>query len=223
MKRRADEDPDLVAEEDERLKKKRKKKQKRERSERKRRADEDPSLVTEEDERLKKKRKKKLKEEDDEHEIGLGNLNEDLKFEVLKLLDAESLATAACVNKKWSEMAKDDRLWEFIVTRRWCWANVGCRNRDFCSYVRRTGGFRSFFYCVISNVWEKLTSSSVASSSSKLIWGNNEVEPNTDSGDKEVILGMYVLCVFHYEKRNLSRKMEIRITRKRNRRSNCKT
>ncbi|KAI3932464.1 hypothetical protein MKW92_035256 [Papaver armeniacum] len=179
MRKTADEDPDLVIGEDKRLKKKRKKIQTRETEEMKKTADEEPDLVIEEDKRLKKKRKKKLEEEDDEHEIGLGNLTDDLTFEVLKHLDVKTLATAACVNKKWSKMAEDDRLWEFIYTRRW--VNMDISNRQFRSYVLRLGGFRSFFSGLISTLSEKQTSSSssIASSSSR----TTIVKPVPNSGN----------------------------------------
>ncbi|KAI3877564.1 hypothetical protein MKX03_003200 [Papaver bracteatum] len=183
-------------------------------------ADEEPDLVFEEDKRMKRKGKKKLEEEEDgEHEIGLGNLNDDLIFEVLKHLDVKTLATAACVNKKWSKMAEDDRLWEFICTRRW--APLGLSNRKFRSFVLDdSGGFRRFYSTILSaatTLSKKQTSSSssIASRTRTAI-----VQPKVIN---EVILLMYVICIRCYEMMNLSSNNRNSDNKKRKRRINCKT
>ncbi|RVW57243.1 F-box protein GID2 [Vitis vinifera] len=73
-------------------------------------------------------------------ETAFVNLDEDLLFEVLKHVDARTLATAACVSRQWKRTAHDERLWEMICTRHW--ANVGCGTQQLRSVVLALGGFR---------------------------------------------------------------------------------
>ncbi|KAI3875648.1 hypothetical protein MKW92_004760 [Papaver armeniacum] len=153
-----------------------------------------------------KKRKKKLEEEednDDEHEFGLGNLNDDIIFEVLKHLDVKTLATAACVNKKWSKMAEDDELWEFICTRRW--ADMGLSNRKFRSFVLDFGGFRRFYSSIISALLEKKTSSSsptIASSRTSTIFSKKQTffasssVASSSSRTNSVLTKSYFQCMY---------------------------
>ncbi|KAE8684367.1 F-box protein GID2 [Hibiscus syriacus] len=79
---------------------------------------------------------KKIKEE----ETGLMGLDENLLYEVLKHVDARTLAMASCVRKQWLKTASDERLWELICTRHW--ANIGCGTQQLRSAVLPLGGFR---------------------------------------------------------------------------------
>lgn len=103
----------------------------------------DPSPSSaEEDQKMKKV---KTYEEEAEEEVearneGLGFLDNNLLFEVLKHADARTLASASCVSRQWHETAQDERLWELICTRHW--ANIGCENRQLRSVVLALGGFR---------------------------------------------------------------------------------
>ncbi|KAE8674729.1 F-box protein GID2 [Hibiscus syriacus] len=83
---------------------------------------------------------KKIKQEPDEQETGFMNLDENLLYEVLKHVDARTLAMASCVSKQWQKTAKDERLWELICTRHW--ANIGCGTQQLRSVVLPLGGFR---------------------------------------------------------------------------------
>lgn len=71
---------------------------------------------------------------------GLGWLDSNLVFEVLKHVDARTLAMAACVNREWHKTAQDERLWELICTK--LWANTGCGEQQLRSVVLALGGFR---------------------------------------------------------------------------------
>ncbi|XP_020213037.1 F-box protein GID2 isoform X2 [Cajanus cajan] len=71
---------------------------------------------------------------------GLGCLDSNLVFEVLKHVDARTLGMAACVNKEWQKTAQDERLWELICTK--LWANTGCGEQQLRSVVLALGGFR---------------------------------------------------------------------------------
>ncbi|KAI3991183.1 hypothetical protein MKX01_022404 [Papaver californicum] len=168
---------------------------------------EDPNLVIE-DERL-KKRKNKLEEEEevkeDDNETGFANLNDDLAFEVLKNCDAKTLATAACVNKKWSKMAEDERLWEIICTRHW--ANIGCGKRQLCSVVLALGGFRRLHSLYIWPLLKRSSSSSTASSSlssSSVLPSRTVVKPKPNWGKDEVNLSLSLLSIRYFEMMNFS-------------------
>ncbi|KAI3840453.1 hypothetical protein MKW92_020114 [Papaver armeniacum] len=166
----------------------------------KRTADEDPNhpVTEEEDERLKKRKNKLQEEDDDDTEIGFVKLNDDLAFEVLKHFDAKSLATAACVNKKWSKMAEDERLWEIICTRHW--ENIGCGNRQLRSVVLALGGFRRLHSLYI---WPLLKNSSPSSSSSSIASSSSSstaiVKPKPNWGKDEVNLSLSLLSIRYYE------------------------
>ncbi|KAG2663563.1 hypothetical protein I3760_16G036800 [Carya illinoinensis] len=92
-----------------------------------------------EDEKMKRIRVDE-EEEDGEKGIGFVNLDENLLYEVLKHVDARTLAAASCVSKLWHRTAQDERLWELICTRDW--ANIGCANQQLRSVVLALGGFR---------------------------------------------------------------------------------
>nr|DAD41985.1 TPA_asm: hypothetical protein HUJ06_016308 [Nelumbo nucifera] len=99
---------------------------------------EDPTV--DDEKRRKKKRSEEEEEEESSQEVGFVLLDEDLLFEVLKHLDARSLAIASCVNKQWYRTARDERLWELVCTRHW--TNIGCGNQQLRSVVLALGGFR---------------------------------------------------------------------------------
>ncbi|KAI3880400.1 hypothetical protein MKW92_002123 [Papaver armeniacum] len=165
----------------------------------KRTADEDPNhpVTEEEDERLKKRKNKLQEDDDDDTEIGFVKLNDDLAFEVLKHFDAKSLATAACVNKKWSKMAEDERLWEIICTRHW--ANIGCGNRQLRSVVLALGGFRRLHSLYIWPLLKNSSSSSSSIASSSSSSTTAIVKPKPNWGKDEVNLSLSLLSIRYYE------------------------
>ncbi|XP_042489280.1 F-box protein GID2-like [Macadamia integrifolia] len=116
----------------------------------------------------KKKMKGDLEEEQQREETGFVHLNGDLLFEVLKHVDARSLAKAACVNKQWNQTARDERLWEMICTRHW--ANTGGGPQRLRSVLLSLGGFRGLHsQCLLPLLKPpSLPSSSSSSSSSSL-------------------------------------------------------
>ncbi|KAL5559104.1 hypothetical protein UlMin_035315 [Ulmus minor] len=164
---------------------------------------------------------KKIKideEEEEEGVIGSGfmNLDNNLLFEVLKHVDAKSLAMAACVSKQWHETAQDERLWELICTRQW--ANIGCGNQQLRSVVLALGGFRRLHSLYIwplskpqSSTSSSPTSASASSSSPTVAsssWGpltpiisSNTKQP-TRWGKDEVNLSLSLLSIRFYEKMN---------------------
>ena len=48
---------------------------------------------------------------------GMGYFDDNVLFEVLKHVEARTLAMASCVNKQWHKTAQDERLWELISTK----------------------------------------------------------------------------------------------------------
>lgn len=70
--------------------------------------------------------------------------NDDILHEVLKHLDAKSLASASCVNRRWRLAAEDQSLWEGICTRHWP-AAANSRPQQLTSVVRALGGFRRLY------------------------------------------------------------------------------
>ncbi|KAA8528488.1 hypothetical protein F0562_035843 [Nyssa sinensis] len=90
----------------------------------------------------KKMKKIKTEEKDDEGEVAKMSvlMDENLLYEVMKHVDARTLATAGCVSKQWHKTAQDERLWELICTRHW--PNIGCGNQQLRSVVLALGGFR---------------------------------------------------------------------------------
>ncbi|KAG2263290.1 hypothetical protein Bca52824_070369 [Brassica carinata] len=83
---------------------------------------------------------KKMKTTEEGSEIGFANLDENLLYEVLKHVDARTLATSSCVSKIWHRTTQDERLWELICTRHW--ANIGCSQNQLRFVVLALGGFR---------------------------------------------------------------------------------
>ncbi|KAF8410131.1 hypothetical protein HHK36_002653 [Tetracentron sinense] len=147
------------------------------------------------DEKMKKRKGEEEKEI--QEETGFLNFDEDLLFEVLKHVDARSLATAACVSKQWCRTVQDERLWEIICTRHW--ANIGCGDQRLRSVVLALGGFRRLHSQCL---WPLLKPPSsplspfpppVIPSKAPTRWGKDEVH-----------LSLSLLSIRHYEKMDLS-------------------
>ncbi|KAK5832547.1 hypothetical protein PVK06_016349 [Gossypium arboreum] len=83
---------------------------------------------------------KRVKEDPEPETEGFMNLDENLLYEVLKHVDARTLAMASCVSKLWLKTARDERLWELICTGHW--ANIGCGTQKLRYVVLPLGGFR---------------------------------------------------------------------------------
>ncbi|BAT86428.1 hypothetical protein VIGAN_04407800 [Vigna angularis var. angularis] len=122
------------------------------------------------DETKMKKAKMVVIEDGDEedHVEGLGRFDDNLLFEVLKHVDARTLAMAGCVNKQWHKTAQDERLWELICTKQW--ANTGCGEQQLRSVVLALGGFRRLHALYLFPLSKPQTSSSSSSCSSSP-WG----------------------------------------------------
>ncbi|XP_044474886.1 F-box protein GID2-like [Mangifera indica] len=134
----------------------------------------------------KMKKVKHIEDEEEEEEVketGLMNLDENLLFEVLKHVDAKTLATAACVNKQWYKTCQDERLWELICTRHL--ANVGCGTQQLRSVVLALGGFRRLHSLYLCH--------RVVGSKQPQRWGKDEVH-----------LSLSLLSIRYYEKMNSS-------------------
>ncbi|KAG6619749.1 hypothetical protein I3842_Q083600 [Carya illinoinensis] len=135
----------------------------------------------------KRKRTKLLDKQDEKHEEDrFVNLNEDLLFEVLKHVDAGTLATAACVSKKWRNTANDERLWEMICTR------------HSPLVVLALGGFRRLHaFCLWpllkTSSSRTLSASSFPSKKGCRSWGKDEVQ-----------LSLSLLSIRYYEKMDCS-------------------
>ncbi|XP_022772897.1 F-box protein GID2-like [Durio zibethinus] len=143
---------------------------------------------------------KKIKEKADEEESGLMNLDENLLYEVLKHVDARTLAMASCVSKLWLKTAKDERLWELICTRHW--ANIGYGTQQLRSVVLPLGGFRrlhSLYLCSLSRPQATSPSS----------WAPPKIvnpKPPARWGKDEVHLYLSLLSIQYYEKMNFTNK-----------------
>ncbi|KAF6172615.1 hypothetical protein GIB67_023299 [Kingdonia uniflora] len=124
------------------------------------------------------------------YETGFDDLDDDLLFEVLKHVDARSLATSACVSKQWNKTSQDERLWETICTRDG--ANTGCGIQQLRSVVLALGGFRRLHSLYL---WPLLKPSSSPSTSGKMV-------PTKHWGKDEVHLSLSLLSIRFYEKMN---------------------
>ncbi|KAK4781342.1 hypothetical protein SAY86_015444 [Trapa natans] len=171
---------------------------------------------------LKKKKKIRIEPLDmDEDEGGGGgggveeeagvmhNLDENLLFEVLKHVDARTLALASCVSKLWHRTAQDERLWELICTRHW--ANIGCGNQQLRSVVLALGGFRRLHSIYLLPLSKPKTAAAAATSSSSAWPAAPASFPPMDSakpparwGKDEVHLSLSLLSIRYYEKMNFS-------------------
>jgi len=79
---------------------------------------------------------------DSSHSWCLLHYNEDILVEVLKHLDAKSLAMAGCVNKKWKRAVETESLWEGVCRKQWPAAG---ESQNMRSVVIALGGYRRFF------------------------------------------------------------------------------
>ncbi|TKW39945.1 hypothetical protein SEVIR_1G213400v4 [Setaria viridis] len=91
----------------------------------------------------------------DDAEVGgeqerVPDLGEDLVFEVLMRAEARTLATAACVNRGWRQLARDERLWEAACVRE-C-SNLGFSEQMLRMVVLSFGGFRRLYELYIRPV-----------------------------------------------------------------------
>ncbi|XP_007018590.2 PREDICTED: F-box protein GID2 [Theobroma cacao] len=141
---------------------------------------------------------KKLKEEAEE-EKGLMNLDENLLYEVLKHVDARTLAMASCVSRLWHQTAKDERLWELICTRHW--ANIGCGTQQLRSVVLPLGGFRRLHSLYL---WPLSKPQAASASSWAPISRMINSKPPARWGKDEVHLCLSLLSIQYYEKMNFT-------------------
>ncbi|KAK4277434.1 hypothetical protein QN277_015434 [Acacia crassicarpa] len=135
--------------------------------------------------------------------------DDDLLFEVLKHVDARTLAMAACVSKQWHKTAHDERLWELICTKQW--ANTGCGEQQLRSVVLALGGFRrlhALYLWPLSKPQSSSASTSAASSSSSASWPAFppmiRSKPSPRLGKDEVHLSLSLLSIRYYEKMNFN-------------------
>eukprot|EP00262_Sarcandra_glabra_P001909 TRINITY_DN1208_c2_g2_i1.p1 TRINITY_DN1208_c2_g2~~TRINITY_DN1208_c2_g2_i1.p1 ORF type:complete len:178 (-),score=20.22 TRINITY_DN1208_c2_g2_i1:53-586(-) len=151
----------------------------------------------------KMKKKIKCEENDEEEEPSVfQNIDEDLVFEILKHVDARSLATAACVSKQWQKTAQDERLWEMICTRHG--ANIGCGSQQLRSVVLAFGGFRQLYSLFLWPLLKRPRTppNAFASSSSSSSLSSFVRSPKTPKhwGKDEVHLSLSLLSIRYFEK-----------------------
>ncbi|KEH35760.1 putative F-box domain-containing protein [Medicago truncatula] len=155
---------------------------------------------------------KRVKEEESEKidgvcekNRGLASFDENMLFEVLKHVDARTLAMSSCVNKQWHKTAQDERLWELICTKQW--ANTGCGEQQLRSVVLALGGFRRLHSLYLLPLSKPQTSSSSSCSSSSS-WGPIpqviKSKPLPRLGKDEVHLSLSLLSIRYYEKMNFN-------------------
>ncbi|ESQ54914.1 hypothetical protein EUTSA_v10026481mg [Eutrema salsugineum] len=130
-------------------------------------------------------KKMKSSEENEGSEIGFTNLDENLLYEVLKHVDARTLAMSSCVSKIWHKTAQDERLWELICTRHW--ANIGCSQLQLRSVVLALGGFRRLH--------------------SLYLWSLSSPNPHARLGKDELKLSLSLLSISYYEKMNFVKRL----------------
>ncbi|XP_054796792.1 F-box protein GID2-like [Prosopis cineraria] len=138
--------------------------------------------------------------------------DDNLLFEVLKHVDARTLAMAACVSKQWHKTALDERLWELICTKQW--ANTGCGEQQLRSVVLALGGFRRLHALYLWPLSKPQSSSASASgpssssSSSSASWPTFppmiRSKPSPRLGKDEVHLSLSLLSIRYYEKMNFN-------------------
>ncbi|KHN45173.1 F-box protein GID2 [Glycine soja] len=159
-----------------------------------------------------KTNKKAKAMENDEDVEGLGRFDDNLLFEVLKHVDARTLAMAGCVNKQWHKTAQDERLWELICTKQWANTGCGCGEQQLRSVVLALGGFRRLHALYLFPLskpqqLQQLTSSSSSSSSSSA-WGPTVPQMIRSKplrlGKDEVHLSLSLLSIRYYEKMNFN-------------------
>ncbi|KAG5033987.1 hypothetical protein JHK87_008897 [Glycine soja] len=164
------------------------------------------SGVNVEDRKMKKKAKAVENDDDNVERVeGLAHFDDNLLFEVLKHVDARTLAMSGCVNKQWHKTAQDERLWELICTKQW--ANTGCGEQQLRSVVLALGGFRRLhaLYLFPLSKPQQTTSSSSSSTSA---WGPTIPQVIRSKplrlGKDEVHLSLSLLSIRYYEKMNFN-------------------
>jgi len=90
--------------------------------------------------------------------------NEDILVEVLRHLDAKSLAMAGCVNRQWKRAVETENLWEGICTKQWL---AAADSQNMRSVVKALGGYRRFFFLCLRPLLYRPVSSRVPTSSFK--------------------------------------------------------
>ncbi|KAI4321056.1 hypothetical protein MLD38_034477 [Melastoma candidum] len=133
--------------------------------------------------------------EDNQAEPEFGRLDENILFEVLKHVDAKTLARCACVSKTWNRTSQDERLWEIICARHW--PNIGCGNRQLRSVVLALGGFHSL-YLSLSNLKQQQGRRSGWGPLAPMMGG----KPLARWGKDEVHLSLSLMSIGCYEKMN---------------------
>ncbi|XP_057427907.1 F-box protein GID2-like [Lotus japonicus] len=135
-------------------------------------------------------------------------LDDNVLYEVMKHVDARSLAVAGCVSKQWNKAARDERLWEMICTKQW--PNTGCGQEQLRSVILSLGGFRRLYpLCVWPLSKRHVSSTSSSSSSSSSYWPVvPKVIPSSNPrlGKDEVHLSLSLLSIRYYEKMNFNHK-----------------
>ncbi|XP_010448594.1 PREDICTED: F-box protein GID2-like [Camelina sativa] len=135
-------------------------------------------------EKDKKMKSTTTEEEEQGSEIGFSNLDENLVYEVLKHVDARTLALSSCVSKIWHKTAQDERLWELICTRHW--ANMGCGQNQLRFVVLALGGFRRLH--------------------SRYLWPLSSPNPRARVGKDELKLSLSLLSIQYYEKMSFTKR-----------------
>ncbi|PWA40670.1 F-box domain, cyclin-like protein [Artemisia annua] len=163
------------------------------------------------------KMKKKIREEDlvpEELENMSEVLSDDnLLYEILKHVDASTLASAGCVNHQWNRTAQDERLWELICTRHW--ANIGCPHTQLRSVVLALGGFKRLHSQYLWPLSKPTGPTSSSSAQGPSVWPclppprNNIASAKPAPvkkrwGKDEVQLSLSLLSIKYYEKMNFS-------------------
>ncbi|KAI3763003.1 hypothetical protein L1987_53449 [Smallanthus sonchifolius] len=145
-------------------------------------------------------------------------MDENLLFEVLKHVDAQTLGAAACVNRRWNQTAQDERLWELICTRHG--GEIGCGSDQLRIVVLALGGFRclhSHYLLPLSkpsvSVATMSSSSTVAAATSSSVWPcllpprrtatlTKPATAKTRWGKDEIQLSLSLLSIRYFEKLN---------------------
>ncbi|KAK4352149.1 hypothetical protein RND71_027667 [Anisodus tanguticus] len=153
---------------------------------------------------LKKKKMKQVIESSEETEAVL--LDENLLYEVLKHVDGRTLATAACVSKRWNQTALDERLWELICTK-----HNRNQQQQLRAVVLALGGFRRLYSLYLWPLSKPSPTSSSSAPPPDSAWPCLPPPPirplkyaatNTRWGKDEVNLSLSLLSIRYYEKMN---------------------
>lgn len=137
---------------------------------------------------------KKLRNNEKEESVTsplVPDLGEDLILEVLKLADAETLARAACVSRRWREITADERIWEAVCTRGW--ARLGCGAHQMRVVVNALGGYKKLHSVYLLPL---LQPKCIAK---RGVFGNSK-EGEKRWGKDEVQLSMALLSIGFFEK-----------------------